>query len=252
MRARGSTFRRRIASAAISMLLAWVAVDPTVAQVGDSPELPPPSPAPEVTPIPASDISTRAGTVRDTVRTAESAVAPDERLVQIQQAFPGEQERIAALVEQTDELLKTPGRVSQIKEAEKASVRSRDRLERWMRDLSTRSSAMESTLRELQDERRLWELTQDQEREDELPEALLEQVFEVIEILRGGEDGARSARDAVLALQAGVAREENLLDELLVRQRTEIAERSVGIFAVAIMMGGRAVLVYRAPGGQGM
>jgi len=230
MRARGSTVRRRIASAAVSILLAWVAVDPVVAQVGDSPEAPAPSPTPEVTPIPASDISTRAGTVRDMVRTAESAVAPDERLVQIQQAFPGEQERIAALVEQTDELLKTPGQVSQIKEAEKASGRSRDRLERWMRDLSTRSSTMESTLRELQDERRLWELTRDQEREDELPEALLEQVSEVIEILRGGEDGARSARDAVLALQASVARQEKMLDELLVRQRTGIAERSVGIF----------------------
>ena len=164
------------------------------------------------------------------MRTAESAVAPDQRLVQIQQTFPGEQERIAALVEETDELLQTPGRVSQIKEAEKASVRSRDRLEQWMRDLSTRSSTMESTLRKLQDERRLWELTRDQEREDELPGALLDQVSEVVEILRGGEDSARSARDAVLALQASVAQQQSVLDDLLVRQRTGIAERSVGIF----------------------
>ena len=150
----------------IIVLLLSLAVAPAAAQVGDSPDVSAPSPTPEVTPIPASDISTRAGTVRDMVRTAESAVAPDERLVQIQQAFPGEQERIAALVEQTDELLQTPGRVSQIQESQKTSVRSRDRLERWMRDLSTRSSTMESTLRTLQDERRLWELTRDQERED--------------------------------------------------------------------------------------
>ena len=212
------------------MLIAWVSVDPVGAQVGDSPELPAPSPTSEFTTIPASELPTRAGSARDMVRTAESAVAPDERLVQIQQAFPGEQARIAALVEQTDELLQTPGQVPQIKEAEKASVRSRDRLERWMRDLSTRSSTMESTLRKLQDERRLWELTRDQEREDELPEALLEQVSEVVEILRGGEDGARSARDAVLALQASVAQQQSVLDELLERQRTGITERSVGIF----------------------
>jgi small-conductance mechanosensitive channel len=214
----------------ILVLLLSLAVAPAAAQVGDSPDVSAPSATPDVTPIPASDIPTRAGAVRDMVRAAEAAVAPDERLVQIQQAFPGEQERIAALVEQTDELLQTPGRVSQIQESQKASVRSRDRLERWMRDLSTRSSAMESTLRELQDERRLWELTRDQEREDELPEALLEQVTEVIEILRGGEDGARSARDAVLALQAGVAQQQSALDEILVRQQEGVAERSVGIF----------------------
>ena len=89
---------------------------------------------------------------------------------------------------------------------------------------------MESALRTLQDERRLWEFTRDQEREDELPETLLEQVTQVVEILRGGEDVARSARDAVLALQAGVAQQQSALDEILVRQQEGIAERSVGIF----------------------
>ena len=165
----------------ILVLLLSLAVAPAAAQVGDSPDVSAPSATPDVTPIPASDIPTRAGAVRDMVRAAEAAVAPDERLVQIQQAFPGEQERIAALVEQTDELLQTPGRVSQIQESQKASVRSRDRLERWMRELSTRSSTMESTLRTLQDERRLWELTRDQEREDELPEALLEKIRGLLE-----------------------------------------------------------------------
>ena len=75
-----------------------------------------------------------------------------------------------------------------------------------MQDLSTRSSALESTLEHLQAERQLWELTRDQERTDDLPAALMEQISEAIETIRGGEDSVRSARDALLALQAGVAK----------------------------------------------
>ncbi len=223
--------RRLAISASALMFLACSAIHPAAAQVTDPAATPAPTPSPAPTPIPASEIATRAGSVRDQVRGAQEAGKPDDRLTQINQTFPQEKERIVEIGKNTDELLSDQGQVSQIKELEKASVRSSERLDRWMRDLSIRSAALESTLKRLQTERQLWELTRDQERTDELPAALTQQISDAIEIVRGGEDDVRSARDSVLALQADVAQEQSTLNDLLARQRAEIAKRSVGIFA---------------------
>ncbi len=225
-----SSLRRLAISATALLFLAFGVVHPVAAQGADPSATPAPSPAPGPTPIPTNDIATRAGSARDLVRNTATAIAPDDRLTQIRQSFPEEKNRIVEIGKQTDESLQNVGQVARIKELEKASVRSSERLDLWMRDLSTRSGALESTLKDLQAERQLWELTRDQERTDELPAALTQQISEAIETIRGGEDSVRSARDAVLALQAGVAQEQSALNDLLARQRKEISERSVGIF----------------------
>ncbi len=230
MRVRRTILKFWAASAAILVLLSCVAIHPVAAQEADPSATPAPSPAPGPTPIPTNDIAARAGSARDLVRNTEATIVPDDRLKQIQQALPEEKNRIVEIGKQTEESLQNVGQVAQIKELEKASERSSERLDRWMRDLSTRSGALESTLEDLQAERQLWELTRDQERTDELPAALMQQISEAIETIRGGENSVRSARDAVLALQAGVAQEQSALNDLLARQRKEISERSVGIF----------------------
>lgn len=229
MRARSSLRRLAITATALT-LLAFGVVHPVAAQGADPSATPAPNPVLGPTPIPTNDIATRAGSARDLVRNTETTIAPDDRLKQIQQAFPDEKNRIVEIGKQTEESLKNFGQVDRIKELEKASVRSSERLDRWMRDLSTRSGALESTLDDLQAERQLWELTRDQERTDELPEALTQQISEAIETIRSGEDSVRSARDTVLALQAGVAQEQSALNDLLARQRKESSDRSVGIF----------------------
>ena len=222
---------RHLAISATALLfLAFGVVHPVAAQGADPSATPAPSPVPGPTPIPTNDIATRAGSARDLVRNTETTIAPDDRLTQIRQSFPEEKNRIVEIGKQTEESLQNVAQVAQIKELEKASERSSERLDRWMRDLSTRSGALESTLEDLQAERQLWELTRDQERTDELPEALTQQISEAIETIRGGENSVRSARDAVLALQAAVAQEQSALNDLLAQQRKEISERSVGIF----------------------
>ena len=231
MRVRGTTPHSLTITAAALIFLACGAIHPASAQVTDPAATPPPTPSLAPTPIPASEIATRAGSVRDQVRGAQQAGETDDLLTQIKQAFPEEQNRIVEIGKDTDELLSEQGQVSRIKELEKSSVRSSERLDRWMRELSIRSAALESTLKGLQTERQLWELTRDQERTDELPAALTQQISDAIEIVRGGEDDVRSARDSVLAQQAGVAQEQTTLNDLLARQRAEIAKRSVGIFA---------------------
>lgn len=167
--------------------------------------------------------------MRDEIRTLGVTVSSDVRLAQIQEALPTEKGRVAALQEETDERVGTPGRASMIQETEKATLRARDRLDRWMRDLSTRSSALHASLQELQAEKILWQLTRDHKRDDELPEALQEQITEVLEVILNGEQSLRSARDTALALQAAVAQEQSTLDELLSSQRDEINKRSAGL-----------------------
>ncbi|MGB5296174.1 MAG: mechanosensitive ion channel domain-containing protein [Thermoanaerobaculia bacterium] len=224
--------RRPTLSVVILALLACVATTPLVAQVDAPPTTPVPSLVVQPTPIPDVEISARAAAARDQVREAESIVAPDERFRQIQEAFPVEQQRIVAVRGNTEELLQTSASTSLIREAEKAALRIRDRLDRWIRDLVQRSSIRESTLKDLQDTTLLWELTRDVEREEELPEALQQQISEVLEVLGASEGNVRSARDAVLALQVSVAQEQGALDELLARQREEISRRNTAIFAV--------------------
>lgn len=209
-----------------------VAAIPLGAQVDSLPTAPASDSEKPPNPIPDVDISARSALARELARGAESKITPDERLTQIEQAWPVEQQRITALVGQADELLETAGSTSLIRETEKATVRSRDRLDRWMRGLSARATARASTLEDLQKERSVWELTRDVERDDPLPEALENEITEVIDLLRAGEGRARTARDSVLALQASIARQQSVLEEILTRQREEISRRTTAIFEI--------------------
>ncbi|MGB7490423.1 MAG: hypothetical protein WBN62_08830, partial [Thermoanaerobaculia bacterium] len=127
-------------------LLAAIAGTPVTAQSEPEATALTPDAAAGPSPIPDVDISARSALARELARGAASKITPDERLTQIEQALPAEQQRIVELVGQTDELLETAGSTSLIRETEKASVRSRDRLDRWMRDLSARTNARASTL----------------------------------------------------------------------------------------------------------
>ena len=221
---------RSLPAVAILILLALVAAVPAMAQD----EVPPPAAAPSPTPgpalIPVSEIPTRAASVHDLVRNINADITADERLAEIRQSLPTETTRIVEVANQTDEALQQSGGASQFKELEKASIRSQERLARWMEDLSDRSSHLESTLKDLQDRRSLWELTRDAEREDALPDAVMEQLAEAIEAIRSGESAVRTARDDVLDLQAKIAQQQSVVNQMLAQQRDEIAKRSVGIF----------------------
>ncbi|RLE30334.1 MAG: hypothetical protein DRJ61_12970 [Acidobacteria bacterium] len=232
MRDRTIRLRWLIFSTLILVGFSGSSVESLAAQVGDQPGAPVQSPVPDPTPIPANDISARTASVRGLVRKAEAMVESDDLLTEIQEAFPAEQQRFDGLREQTNELVETSGRASLVKEVEKTTVRARNRLDRWMAELSERSARLESMLRGLQDERLLWEITRNEKREQVLPEALLGQVAEAIEVLVGGEENVQSAWDAALGLQANIAQQQSALIELLARQKSEIEERSIGIFEI--------------------
>jgi small-conductance mechanosensitive channel len=194
--------------------------------------IPTPSPTPQPTPIPASEIPTRAAAASDAVREAVANSAPDTRLQEIQQDLPDEQARIEALRQSTEKELKTPGPASIIKESEKSWVRAQARLDRWLLDLSTRSGALDGTLDDLKNSTSLWRLTRDHESGAKLPKAVIEQISETIKNLADAENEVRAARNAILDLQATIAREKSGVDEMISKVQTEINKRAKGVYSI--------------------
>jgi potassium efflux system protein len=214
------------------VLLSFAAAAPGMAQDSEPPSIPTPLPTPQPTPIPASDISARAAADADTARLAVANAAPDARLQDIQESFPDEQARIKTLREETTKQLKMPGPASMIKETEKSWGRVRARLDRWLADLSTRSSALDASLDDLQRRNSLWQLTRDHESAAALPTALIQQISGTIKTLNDAESQVRSARNSILNLQASVAQEKSGVDEMLAEQHEEIAKRTKGLFGI--------------------
>ncbi len=228
---------RIMAAGSIALLCLAVAV-PGTAQFAEQPSEATPSPTqqppppPEPKPIPASDIPSRAAAAADIAREAVTNAAPDARVQDIQQGFPAEQARINQLREATTKQLKAPGPASTIKETQNAVARSRDRLDRWLADLSTRSSALDTTLEDLQSRTSIWRLTRDNESAAALPEELIQQVADTIEALTDAENQVLSARDSILGLQASIAQEKSGVDALLADQQSEISKRTKGLFGI--------------------
>jgi small-conductance mechanosensitive channel len=119
-----------------------------------------------------------------------------------------------------------------IKETEKSWGRVRARLDRWLDDLSTRSSALDATLDDLQSRTSLWRLTRDHEAGAALPEAVIQQITDTIETLDDAEGQVRSARNSILDLQASIAQEKSGVDEMLAEQQVEISKRTKGVFGI--------------------
>ncbi|MGB5477527.1 MAG: mechanosensitive ion channel domain-containing protein [Thermoanaerobaculia bacterium] len=196
---------------------------------------PPPTPTPQPTPIAASDIPARAAEAAEAARDALAAAAPDARVQDIQQKFTAEQDRITELSKDTERQLKTPGPVSMIKETEKSSERTRDRLDRWLADLASRSSALDGTLDDLGDRIALWQLTRKQgpgEAGGSLPEAVTKQISDTIKTLRDAEKQVRDARDATLDLQAEIAQQKTAVETMIDSQQKQISTGTIGVLQV--------------------
>ena len=223
--------RRRIV-AAIILLLGLAVAMPSFAQDSPQSSMPSPTQIPQPTPIPGPDIPTLAAAAADTARRAVANAVPDARLADIQQSFPAEQDRIEALQEETLKELKMPGPASIVKESERTWIRMRDRLERWLSDLSTRSTTLDGTLGDLQSQLSLWRLTRDHDSAAALPSAVKRQITDTIETLTDAEKQVRSAMDAILNLQASVAQEKSGVDEILVKEQQEISKRTKGVIGI--------------------
>ena len=214
----------------LTVFLGLMAAMPLAAQ--DSGQTPPPTPGPQSTPIPASDIPAVAAKDTDVARLAVANATPGARIREIQQELPDEEGRINQLREEALAQIELPGPASMIKETERSWGRARDRLQRWLTDLASESSTLDGSLDNLNTRIALWRLTKDNETSQSLPEAIRQQITDTIQALTGAADHVRSSRDAILSLQATVAQEKSGVDEMLVTLQQETSKRTVGVVGI--------------------
>ena len=214
----------------LTVLLGLMVAMPLAAQ--DSGQTPPPTPRPQSTPIPASDIPTVAAKDADVARLAVANATPGARIRDIQQELPDEEGRIKQLREEALAQIELPGPASMIKETERSWGRARDRLQRWLTDLASESSTLDGSLDNLNTRIALWRLTKDNETSQSLPEAIRQQITDTIKTLTDAADHVRSSRDAILSLQATVAQEKSGVDEMLIKLQQESSKRTVGLVGI--------------------
>jgi small-conductance mechanosensitive channel len=195
-------------------------------------QAPAPTPTPHPTAIPAPEIPSIAAADADRARLAAASAGPSARLLDIQSRFPGEQDRIEQLHTESMARLKMPGPASMLKEIERSWERARDRLDRWLSDLASESSALDESLDGLETRLALWRLTRDSESSISLPPALMQQINDTIKALTDAEREVRSARDTILSLQAQVAQQKSDVDEMAVKLHQEISKRTMNVVGI--------------------
>jgi len=229
---------RRIArgsfgTTALALMLVLSVAPSGIAQESKTP--PPPTPTPQPTPIAAPEIPARAAEAAAAAREAVATAAPDARVQDIQQQFTTEKDRISELSQETERQLKTPGPVSMIKETEMSSERTRDRLDRWLAELATRSTALDGTLDDLGNRIALWQLTRRQapsESGGSLPEAVTKQISDTIETLSDAAKQVRDARDSTLDIQAEIAQQKTVVETMIASQQEQISKGTRGVLRI--------------------
>jgi len=223
---------RHTVAAVTIIILAMTAIAPVVAQSSGEPSIPTPTATPRPTPIPAPDIPTLAAADAEVARKAIVGATPDPQVEEIRKDLPAVQNRIEELRDETLTKLKMPGPASMIQESENSWDRANDRLSRWLTDLTTRSTALDASLHDLEDRISLWQLTQRSDSAAALPDAVRQEITTTIRTLTDAEDQVRSARDSVLDLQATISEQQSEVDEMLVQLREEIDQRTKGVLGV--------------------
>ncbi len=181
----------------------------------------PPGPAP----LEAAEIAERAATTRVMLQSGRSHDDVSRELEQIAGDFERGKQQLETLIEDTERRLAVQGPASVIVETEKEWTRLLARLDRWLLILKGHVSRFDAELRSLEAERDLWQLTREGAREEELPPTVLQEIEDTVAAIDSAAGEVRTIRDRVLELQARISKTRVAAEEILVRQREEIARR---------------------------
>ena len=215
----------------LAVVVGFMVTCPLAAQETQTAE-PTPVPTPAPAAISASEIPGRTADVRRLLRETRTNSQYGELLAAISAEFESEAEHIVDLEEETQRRLETDGPASVIEEAEKVWIRSGNRLEGWLELLSAGAESVTVQHAVLGEELLQWQLTRDAADDEELPEAVRQQVEETIQSIEAAQVDLYSTRDAILTLQSDVARKQSLVDDQLAIQREEIVSRRQGMIGV--------------------
>jgi small-conductance mechanosensitive channel len=221
-----SVFVRKLVHGLMAVALLLGVVAPAPAQDGQT-EPPPPTPTPAPTPIPASDIPARSGEVATRLGSMEADAEPRAKIVEIADGLAGIEESIGSLESELAPLLEHDDPVYMLKDTSAELKRVDRRLSGWFDTVKARTLELDGDLEDLRRLTELWELTRREAGTAELPDALVQQVQEILTALGTVEKKIVDRRAEVLTLQVRVAEQRSRLKALIdqIKRKTETLQQ---------------------------
>jgi potassium efflux system protein len=192
--------------------------------------IPSPTPVREPTPIPASQIPDRVGQVAALLRTLEADAQPTESIGRIINRLDDVDAAISTLEIEVQPLLAGDGPPQALKDAGADLVRIDRRLTGWLTALNDMTADFDVNLQDLRIRKETWELTRVAAAEQDLPEALVDQVRDTIAAIGATEKVVADRRVELLTTQANVVEKRGRLRALGEALEREVAARQEHLF----------------------
>lgn len=182
-------------------------------------------PPPPLRPLELREIADSAVAARAVLREASRSVDMVDDLAEIAAAFSAQSGHIDILEQETRRQMDMGGPYFALYQTEHAWQRVAERLAGWLRTLSSKATAVSSALDQIDDEQRLWEMTRDSTRAEDVPAEVAREISQTLAAIDSVQGIVRVARDTVLKLQAAVGEIKSHADQNLADERQEIDRR---------------------------
>ena len=124
---------------------------------------------PPLRPLELREIADSTVAARAVLREASQSVDTVDDLTEIADAFSEQSGHIEFLEQETRRQMQISGPYFALYQTEHAWQRVAERLAGWLRTLSSNATAVSSALDQIDDEQRLWEMTRDSTRAEDVP-----------------------------------------------------------------------------------
>jgi small-conductance mechanosensitive channel len=187
---------------------------------------------PPLRPLELSEIADSAVGARSLLREASRSADTTDDLAEIANAFSGQTGHIDILEQETRRQMQMDGPGFALDQTEHAWQRVDERLAGWLRTLSSNATAVSSALDQIDAEQRLWEMTRDSTRADDVPAEVTREIRQTLAAIDSVQGVVRVARDTVLKLQAAVGEQKSRADQYLADERQEIGRRRGSLVSI--------------------
>ena len=187
---------------------------------------------PPLRPLELGEIADSAVATRAVLREASRSVDTTDDLAEIAGAFSRQSGHIDDLERETRRQMQLAGPGFALNQTENAWQRMDERLTGWLRTLSSNATAVSSALGRIDAEKRLWEMTRDSTRADDVPQEVTREISQTLAAIDSVEGVVRVARDTVLKLQAAVGEQKARADQNLADERREIDRRRGSLVSI--------------------
>ncbi len=157
--------------------------------------------------IPLAEVASQAAQVSNFLRTLHTQFAPSPEIEKIRKELADVRERLEARLQRTMKLLQAQPTMKMLQAEEQLWQKSQSEMGDWLNRLTQRATQLEVTLGLLANLQKSWLETLDSARSGQAPEAVIQQITEILPAIEATQITLQTQRSAVLDLQGPVAAE---------------------------------------------